>query len=145
MYDEINASTEAGDVTVVDLDSEQVNVSTSARDITVQNIAASAVEGSSKAGEIYMNNITGEVVAKTMSGDVEVVDHDPDYSVMAESKAGDVAIHLVETPKNATVRGKTTAGDVKVFDQEDEYVKIGKGEVDIEGETLAGDVTIGER
>lgn len=141
-YNDIKAHTKAGDVTVLNLDSERVDVSTSAGDINVQNVATSVVEGISKAGDIQTNNVTGDVIAKTMSGDVDMIDHAPNYSVVANSKAGDIYIRLLETPKDAKVIGNSTAGDVEIFQQEDKFVEFGNGEVTIKGETLAGDVKV---
>ncbi|MDM5155819.1 DUF4097 family beta strand repeat-containing protein [Bacillus sp. DX1.1] len=141
-YQEIKASSSAGDIRVIDVKSDRVNASTLGGDVEVERVTASEVEGSSKAGEVNMKKVSGKVVAETTGGDVDVIDHDPKYDVKASTTAGDVDIRLLEKPKDATVSGKTFAGEVEIFKEETKSVTIGSGKVKISGQTSGGDVTI---
>ncbi|EOP51630.1 DUF4097 family beta strand repeat-containing protein [Bacillus pseudomycoides] len=141
-YQEIKVSSSAGEITVNDVKSERVEATTLGGDVEIERVTAKKVEGSSKAGGIKMKKVSGKVVAKTTSGDVDVIDHDSKYDVEASSTAGDVDIRLLEKPQDATVSGKTFAGEVKVFKEEERNVVVGNGSVKISGQTSAGDVTI---
>ncbi len=89
-----------------------------------------------------MKKVTGKVVAKTTSGDVDIIDHDSKYDLDASSTAGAIDISLLEKPQDATVSGKTLAGKVSIFKEKNSDVVIGNGSVKISGKTSAGDVTI---
>ena len=141
-YQDIKVSSSAGEITVNDVKSERVEAATLGGDVEIERVTAKKVEGSSKAGEIKMKKVSGKVVAKTTSGDVDVIDHDSKYDLEASSTAGDVDIRLLEKPQDATVSGKTFAGEVKVFKEEERKVVVGNGSVKISGQTSAGDVTI---
>lgn len=141
-YQDIKVSSSAGEITVNDVKSECIEVATLGGDVEMERVTAKKVEGSSKAGEVTMKKVSGKVVAKTTSGDVDVIDHDSKYDLEASSTAGDVDIRLLEKPQDATVSGKTFAGEVRIFKEKDGNVIIGNGGVKISGQTSAGDVTI---
>ncbi|WP_459500053.1 DUF4097 family beta strand repeat-containing protein [Bacillus sp. C1] len=142
LYQEIKVSSSAGEIAVNDVKSERVEAATLGGDVEIERVTAKKVEGSSKAGEVKMKKVSGKVVAKTTSGDVDVIDHDSKYDLEASSTAGDVDIRLLEKPQDATVSGKTFAGEVSIFKEEDREITIGNGSVKISGNTSAGDVTI---
>ncbi|MDZ5606851.1 DUF4097 family beta strand repeat-containing protein [Bacillus pseudomycoides] len=141
-YQEIKVSSSAGEITVSDVKGERVDASTLGGDVEIERVTAKKVEGSSKAGEVKMKKVSGKVVAKTKSGEVDVIDHDSKYDLEASSTAGDVDIRLLEKPQDATVSGKTFAGEVRIFKEEERDVTLGNGSVKISGQTSAGDVTI---
>lgn len=141
-YQEIKVSSSAGEITVSDLKGERIDVSTLGGDVEMERVTARKVEGSSKAGEVKMKKVSGKVVAKTTSGDVDIVDHDPKYDLEASSTAGEVDIRLLQKPQDATISGKTFAGEVEIFKEEKKNVTLGNGSVKISGQTSAGDVTI---
>lgn len=144
-YHKIKLHTKAGDVTVLNLNSERVDILTNAGDINMQNVVASVVENTSKEGDIQTKRVTGDVIAKTLSGDVNVLGHAPIHAVTAHSKEGDIMIRLLEKPKNAKIIGETKEGDVEIFQKEDKFAEFGSGKVTIKGETLAGDVKVEAR
>lgn len=142
VYQEVRVKSSAGEITVSDLKGEHIEIATLGGDVEVERVMAKKVEGSSKAGEVKMKKVSGNVVAKTTGGDVDIIDHDPTYDLEASSTAGEVDIRLLQKPQNATVSGKTFAGEVSIFNEEDRNVTIGNGSVKISGQTSAGDVTI---
>ncbi|KEK21680.1 DUF4097 family beta strand repeat-containing protein [Bacillus gaemokensis] len=141
-YQELKVGSSAGEIEVSDVKSDHVTVATLGGDVELEKVTAKKVEGSTKAGSIKIKKGSGKVIAKTLSGEVDIIDHDAKYDVEASSTAGDVDIRLLEKPQDATISGKTYAGKVRIFKQEDRDVTIGNGSVKINGKTSAGDVTI---
>lgn len=145
LYQDIKVNSSAGQIEMSDVKSDRVSVGTLAGEVDLKHIAAKSVEGSTKAGEVNLKKVIGKVTAKTASGDVYVVDHDPKYDVEAISTAGDVDITLLEKPQNAVITGQSAAGDVMIFNEENKNITIGNGSKKISGKTAAGDVTIETR
>ncbi|MEM5682901.1 DUF4097 family beta strand repeat-containing protein [Bacillus toyonensis] len=144
-YQEIKVNSAAGQIEISDVKSDRVNVGTLAGEVDLKYVTAKNVEGSTKAGEVNFKKVMGKVTAKTTSGDVYIMDHDPKYDVEASSTAGDVTITLSEKPKDAVITGQTPGGDVTIFNEENKNVTIGNGSKKISGKTAAGDVTIETR
>ncbi|PGE16791.1 GNAT family acetyltransferase [Bacillus toyonensis] len=144
-YQEIKVHSAAGQIEISDVKSDRVNVGTLAGEVDLKYVTAKNVEGSTKAGEVNFKKVMGKVTAKTTSGDVYIMDHDPKYDVEASSTAGDITITLSEKPKDAVITGQTPAGDVTIFNEENKNVTIGNGGKKISGKTAAGDVTIETR
>ncbi|TKH19459.1 DUF4097 domain-containing protein [Bacillus wiedmannii] len=145
LYQDIKVNSSAGQIEMSDVKSDRVSVGTLAGEVDLKHITARSVEGSTKAGEVNLKKVIGKVTAKTASGDVYVVDHDPKYDVEASSTAGDVDITLLEKPQDAVITGQSTAGDVMIFNEENKNITIGNGSKKISGKTAAGDVTIETR
>ncbi|KAB2460673.1 DUF4097 domain-containing protein [Bacillus sp. CH126_4D] len=141
-YQEIKINSSAGQIEISDVKSDRVSVGTLAGEVDLKHVTAKSVEGSTKAGEVNLKKVIGKVTAKTASGDVYVVDHDPKYDVEASSTAGDVDITLLEKPQDAVITGQSAAGDVMIFNEENKNITIGNGSKKISGKTAAGDVTI---
>ncbi|MGN4445266.1 DUF4097 family beta strand repeat-containing protein [Bacillus cereus group sp. MYBK79-1] len=144
-YQEIKINSSAGQIEISDVKSDRVSVGTLAGEVDLKHVTAKSVEGSTKAGEVNLKKVIGKVTAKTASGDVYVVDHDPKYDVEASSTAGDVDITLLEKPQDAVITGQSAAGDVMIFNEENKNITIGNGSKKISGKTAAGDVTIETR
>ncbi|PFV71090.1 GNAT family acetyltransferase [Bacillus sp. AFS059628] len=144
-YKEIKVNSSAGQIEMSDVNSDHVTVGTLAGEVDLKHVTAKSVEGSSKAGELSFKKVIGKVTAKTASGEVHFMDHDPKYDVEASSTAGDVDITLLEKPQDAVITGQSAAGDVTIFNEENKNVKIGNGSKKISGKTAAGDVTIKTR
>lgn len=142
LYHEIKISSSAGEIEVNNVESERVEATTLGGNVEIERVNAKKVEGSTKAGKVKMKKVTGKVVAKTTSGDVDIIDHDSKYDLDASSTAGAIDISLLEKPQDATVSGKTLAGKVSIFKEKNSDVVIGNGSVKISGKTSAGDVTI---
>ncbi|MCU5377777.1 DUF4097 domain-containing protein [Bacillus cereus] len=145
LYQDIKVNSSAGQIEMSDVKSDRISVGTFAGEVDLKHITAKSVEGSTKAGEVNLKKVIGKVTAKTASGDVYVVDHDPKYDVEASSTAGDVDITLLEKPKDAVITGQSAAGEVMIFNEENKNVTIGNGSKKISGKTAAGDVTIETR
>ncbi|MDJ1474113.1 DUF4097 family beta strand repeat-containing protein [Bacillus sp. LS15-K4] len=145
LYQDIKVNSSAGQIEMSDVKSDRVSVGTLAGEVDLKHITAKSVEGSTKAGEVNLKKVIGKVTAKTASGDVYVMDHDPKYDVEASSTAGDVDITLLEKPQDAVITGQSAAGDVMIFNEENKNITIGNGSKKISGKTAAGDVTIGTR
>ncbi|HDR6314259.1 TPA: DUF4097 family beta strand repeat protein [Bacillus thuringiensis] len=145
LYQDIKVNSSAGQIEMSDVKSDRVSAGTLAGEVDLKHITARSVEGSTKAGEMNLKKVIGKVTAKTASGDVYVVDHDPKYDVEASSTAGDVDITLLEKPQDAVITGQSTAGEVMIFNEENKNITIGNGSKKISGKTAAGDVTIETR
>ncbi|PEM51057.1 DUF4097 family beta strand repeat-containing protein [Bacillus wiedmannii] len=145
LYQDIKVNSSAGQIEMSDVKSDRVSAGTLAGEVDLKHITARSVEGSTKAGEVNLKKVIGKVTAKTASGDVYVVDHDPKYDVEASSTAGDVDITLLEKPQDAVITGQSTAGEVMIFNEENKNITIGNGSKKISGKTAAGDVTIETR
>lgn len=145
LYQDIKVNSSAGQIEMSDVKSDHVSVGTLAGEVDLKHVTAQSVEGSTKAGEVNLKKVIGKVTAKTASGDVYVVDHDPKYDVEASSTAGDVDITLLEKPQDAVITGQSAAGDVMIFNEENKNITIGNGSKKISGKTAAGDVTIETR
>ncbi|WP_439873830.1 DUF4097 family beta strand repeat-containing protein [Bacillus mycoides] len=144
-YQEIKVNSSAGQIEISDVKSDRVSVGTLAGEVDLKHVTAKSVEGSTKAGEVRFKKVIGKVTAKTASGDVYIMDHDPKYDVEASSTAGDVDITLLEKPQDAVITGQSAAGDVTIFNEENQNITIGNGSKKISGKTAAGDVTIETR
>ncbi|MBY7121640.1 DUF4097 family beta strand repeat protein [Bacillus sp. 16GRE42] len=124
---------------------QDIKVNSSAGQIEMSDVKSDRVSAGTLAGEVNLKKVIGKVTAKTASGDVYVVDHDPKYDVEASSTAGDVDITLLEKPQDAVITGQSTAGEVMIFNEENKNITIGNGSKKISGKTAAGDVTIETR
>ncbi|MGG3730619.1 DUF4097 family beta strand repeat-containing protein [Bacillus wiedmannii] len=144
-YQEIKINSSAGQIEISDVKSDCVSVGTLAGEVDLKNVTAKSVEGSSKAGEVSFKKVIGKVTAKSASGEVHIMDHDPKYDVEASSTAGDVDITLLEKPQDAVITGQSAAGEVMIFNEENKNITIGNGSKKISGKTAAGDVTIETR
>ncbi|MFD5264090.1 DUF4097 family beta strand repeat-containing protein [Bacillus wiedmannii] len=144
-YQEIKINSSAGQIEISDVKSDCVSVGTLAGEVDLKNVTAKSVEGSSKAGEVSFKKVIGKVTAKSASGEVHIMDHDPKYDVEASSTAGDVDITLLEKPQDAVIIGQSAAGEVMIFNEENKNITIGNGSKKISGKTAAGDVTIETR
>ncbi|MBE7096180.1 DUF4097 family beta strand repeat-containing protein [Bacillus cereus] len=144
-YQEIKINSSAGQIEISDVKSDCVSVGTLAGEVDLKNVTAKSVEGTSKAGEVSFKKVIGKVTAKSASGEVHIMDHDPKYDVEASSTAGDVDITLLEKPQDAVITGQSAAGDVMIFNEENKNITIGHGSKKISGKTAAGDVTIETR
>ncbi|MGG0185198.1 DUF4097 family beta strand repeat-containing protein [Bacillus rhizoplanae] len=142
VYNQIEIETEAGNIQVRDIQSENVSAHTAAGEVEMKQIKSNNVNTSSSAGDIVLHKVEGKVLAEATAGNIEVTQHNPQYSIEAESAAGDVNIQLQEVPKDAVVKGSSHAGDVKIFGKENKEITLGNGKVQISGETAAGDVKI---
>lgn len=145
LYQDIKVNSSAGQIEMSDVKSERVRVGTLAGEVDLKHVTAKSVEGSSKAGEVNFKKVIGKVTAKSASGEVHIMDHDPKYDVEASSTAGDVDITLLEKPQDAVITGQSAAGDVTIFNEENNNITIGNGSKKISGKTAAGDVTIETR
>ncbi|MFJ1103753.1 DUF4097 family beta strand repeat-containing protein [Bacillus sp. RA(2023)] len=144
-YEEIKVNSSAGQIEISDVNSDHVIAGALAGEVALKHVTAKSVEGSSKAGEVNFKKVIGKVTAKTASGEVHIMDHDPKYDVEASSTAGDVDITLLEKPQDAVITGQSAAGEVMIFNEENKNITIGKGSKKISGKTAAGDVTIETR
>lgn len=144
-YEEIKVNSSAGQIEISDVNSDHVTAGALAGEVALKHVTAKSVEGSSKAGEVNFKKVIGKVTAKTASGEVHIMDHDPKYDVEASSTAGDVNITLLEKPQDAVITGQSAAGEVMIFNEENKNITIGKGSKKISGKTAAGDVTIETR
>ncbi|HHT7190224.1 TPA: DUF4097 family beta strand repeat-containing protein [Bacillus cereus] len=144
-YQDVKVSSSAGEIEINDVTSDRVSAGTLAGDVDLKHVTAKAVEGSTKAGEVSLKKVTGKVMAKTSSGDVDIIDHDSKYDLEASSTAGDIDITLLEKPQDAVITGQSAAGDVTIFNKENNNITIGNGHTKISGKTAAGDVTIETR
>ncbi|MDM5234679.1 DUF4097 family beta strand repeat-containing protein [Bacillus cereus] len=144
-YEEIKVNSSAGQIEISDVKSDRVSVETLAGEVDLKHVTAKSVEGTTKAGEVNFKKVIGKVTAKTASGDVYIMDHDPKYDVEASSTAGDIDITLLEKPQDAVISGQSAAGDVTIFNEENKNITTGNGSKKISGKTAAGDVTIETR
>ncbi|HDR7793559.1 TPA: DUF4097 family beta strand repeat protein [Bacillus luti] len=144
-YQDVKVSSSAGEIEINDVTSDRVSAGTLAGDVDLKHVTAKDVEGSTKAGEVSLKKVTGKVMAKTSSGDVDIIDHDSKYDLEASSTAGDIDITLLEKPQDAVITGQSAAGDVTIFNKENNNITIGNGHTKISGKTAAGDVTIETR
>ncbi|WP_440603808.1 DUF4097 family beta strand repeat-containing protein [Bacillus sp. GB_SG_008] len=142
VYNQIEIETEAGNIQVRDIQSENVSAHTAAGEVEMKQIKSNNVNTSSSAGDIVLHKVEGKVLAEATAGNIEVTQHNPQYSIEAESAAGDINIQLQEVPKDAVVKGSSHAGDVKIFGKENKEITLGNGKVQISGETAAGNVKI---
>ncbi|MGG2091389.1 DUF4097 family beta strand repeat-containing protein [Bacillus sp. S13(2024)] len=142
VYNKIELETGAGKIQVQDIQSEDISAHTAAGNVEMKQMKAQKIKASSSAGKIVLHKVEGKVRAETAAGRIEVTQHNPQYSIDAESAAGDVDIQLLEVPKDAVVKGSSHAGNVKIFGKENKEVTLGNGNVQIRGETAAGSVKI---
>lgn len=142
VYNKIEAETAAGTIHVQNIQSGDILAHSAAGDVEMKEMKAQNVKVSSSAGNIVLYKVEGKVHAEVAAGSVEVTQHNPEYSIEADSAAGDVSIQLQEMPKDAVVKGSSHAGEVKIFGKENKEITIGNGKVQISGETAAGSVKI---
>lgn len=142
VYNKVEAETAAGTIRVENIQSGNIVAHSAAGDVKMKEMKAQNVKVSSSAGDIVLQKVEGKVRAESAAGSVEIAQHNPEYSVEAESTAGDVNIQLKEMPKDAVVKGSTSAGEVQIFGKENKEITIGNGKVQINGETAAGSVKI---
>lgn len=144
-YQDVKVNSSAGQIEISDVKSDRITAGTFAGEVALKHVTAKSVEGSSKAGEVNFKKVIGKITAKTASGEVHIMDHDPKYDVEASSTAGDVDITLLEKPQDAVITGQSAAGEVMIFNEENKNITIGNGSKKISGKTAAGDVTIETR
>jgi lia operon protein LiaG len=151
IYDSIKIDTSSGDILIQDLKAKETIFETSSGDIIASNLYTEVNRFHSSSGEMELSNVTGDIEAKSSSGDMIIDYLNANGNLDAKTSSGDVNVTYQDEPNSLAIdfQGSSGEGDVSLdgvnFEEKSENAirgMIGSGHFKLKVETSSGDFTL---
>lgn len=133
---------------------EAVKINNAFGSIEAEDLQAGQWDIEMAAGEIRLNRISGAMQLEADAGNIAVEGIRLDHDLSARTEAGDIYVHLAESPKAATVNLRSRLGSVSENLQDMQYTaksenrtagSIGSNGYALDASTNVGDITVDAR
>lgn len=143
----VNIGGVSSDIDIRNLVIENLNVSSISGDIDIENVSGSNFNISSKSGDLEIEESIGKMNLQSSSGNIELDNKENIEDIKITTSSGDITLKFGKNP-NYSIKGTSSTGDFKssfpmsVEEQANRNFKVtlGRGDKDIEINTLSGDV-----
>lgn len=139
---DLNAKTNAGNISLSQSVITNTDLKASAGDLYVNSLVSSKTKLTTSAGNIDLNQITGNLVATSNAGDIDLTNKTIDQNIELQTNFGGIDVQSESKPTNLTVIAATDLGEIDIFNQNNREQTFGSGKYKMNLKTNAGDIEV---
>lgn len=150
-YEKLSVETDSGDIELENVQFGDVKLHSDSGDHALDNIASKSLAITADSGDIVLNDTTGNVQARSDSGDYTWNGSELAWAGDIETDSGDIVYSVDKQPANASIEFETDSGDAALEwgDSMDNGGTIrqtyGAGDVVVKASSDSGDFTLAKR
>ncbi len=139
---DLNAKTNAGSISLSQSAITNTDLKASAGALYVNNLVSSKTKLNTSAGNIDLNQVTGDLVATSNAGEIDLTNKTIDQNIDLQTNFGSIDVQSESKPTNLTVIAATDLGEMDIFDQNNREQTFGAGKYKMNLKTNAGDIEV---
>ncbi|MHC0039141.1 DUF4097 family beta strand repeat-containing protein [Pseudoneobacillus sp. C159] len=151
IYDSIKINTSSGDITVQEFKAKEFILEASSGDMLIRDLHSDQHRFQTSSGEMELSNVSGDIEAKSSSGDIIIKYENTSGNLNAKTSSGDISIEFHEQPDSLAIDFKGSSGEGQIslngvnYQEKSEHLirgVIGSGDFKIKAETSSGDFSL---
>jgi lia operon protein LiaG len=151
IYDSIHVNTSSGDITVQGFKAKKTLLEASSGDLLVRDFHSDQHMFQTSSGEMELSNVTGDIEAKSSSGDILIKYENTSGNLDAKTSSGDINVEFREQPDSLAIDFKGSSGEGRVSldgvnyqEKSENEIRgvLGSGDYKIKAETSSGDFSL---
>lgn len=138
----LKLDTVSGDMTIKNVEANLLNIDTVSGDVKGDLLQFKESEIDSVSGNVNFNQMSGAVRADTTSGDVILAMKELNHTLEIDTTSGNVNVMTEKEPQNTKFTIETISGVLNLFDKYSNQSSVGDGSVQVDIETISGDIIL---